>query len=179
MVGGGLEELITADAFVITAVNKSTPLLPQPRRHPEQPHSCWGGGRWPGNGCLGGTGRAEGTWESPACVCLCVCTCSGINIIHLIAHYQKASFFSPWPCFNDPCRDPSSLNLLPESRQLRQSQWGGSRGDPAPVPCLGLSQAPSFPSSQQPPPSDPETPPWVPGEPDLQMSNMARTIAIY
>lgn len=47
MVGGGLEELITADAFVITAVNKSTPLLPQPRRHPEQPHSCWGGGRWP------------------------------------------------------------------------------------------------------------------------------------
>ena len=139
----------------------------------------WGGGRWPGNGCLGGTGRAEGTWESPACVCLCVCTCSGINMIHLIAHYQKASFFSPWPCFNDPCRDPSSLNLLPESRQLRQSQWGGSRGDPAPVPCLGLSQAPSFPASQQPPPSDPETPPWVPGEPDLQMSNMARTIAIY
>ena len=91
-------------------------------------------------------------------------------MMHLIAHYQKASFFSPWPCFNDPSRDPSSLKLLPESRQLRQSQAGpdlqdGGGGDPAPVPCLGLPQDPSFPSSQQPPPSDPETPSWVPGEP--------------
>lgn len=82
-------------------------------------------------------------------VSVCVYT-SGINMIHLIAHYQKASFFSPWPCFNDPCRDPSSLNLLPESRQLRQSQaapalWGGGKGDPAPVPCLGLSPDPQLP----------------------------------
>ena len=23
----------------------------------------WGGGRWPGSGCLGGTGGAGGTWE--------------------------------------------------------------------------------------------------------------------
>ena len=59
MVGGGLEELITAEAFVITAVIKSTPLLPQPRGHPEQPHSCWGGGRQPVGAGIMHKGYAE------------------------------------------------------------------------------------------------------------------------
>ena len=60
-----LEEMITADAFVITAVIKSTPQLhrsPKARGRPEQPRSCWGGGRRPagtgpsraGGRCLGG-----------------------------------------------------------------------------------------------------------------------------
>ena len=59
MGGGGLEELITADAFVITAVIKSTPLLPQPSRHPEQPHSRWGGGGWHAGAGIPHRGCAE------------------------------------------------------------------------------------------------------------------------
>lgn len=81
MVGGGLEELIVADAFVIAAVIKSTPLLPQPSRHPEQPHSlctqlgrlsAWFNERNPRQGldCPGPAGSAQpghsagGAWLS-------------------------------------------------------------------------------------------------------------------